>query len=88
MKANRSRGVAKALVQAVLNDVFSQQPQQSVLHRRTGTANPIGQIYLHAQLTAMPLYAGFGFVPIGPLFDEAGIKHQKMVLPGSSYSIQ
>ena len=72
LKAYRNRGVAKALLQAVLNDVFSQQPQ------------PIERIYLHAQLTAMPLYAGFGFVPVGPQFDEAGIQHQKMFLPGRS----
>lgn len=76
LKAYRNRGVAKALVQAVLNDIFGQQPE------------PIERIYLHAQVTAMPLYAGFGFVPVGPLFDEAGIQHQKMVLPGSAYSIQ
>lgn len=74
LKAYRGRGVGKALVQTVLNDVFSQQPQR-------GTAEPTGQIYLHAQLTAMPLYAHFGFAAVGPLFDEAGIRHQKMVLP-------
>ena len=76
LKAYRKKGIAKALVQAVLNDVFSQQPE------------PIERIYLHAQVTAMPLYAGFGFVPVGPLFDEAGIQHQKMVLPGSAYLTQ
>ncbi|WP_080239762.1 GNAT family N-acetyltransferase [Spirosoma rigui] len=76
LKEYRGQGVAKALVRAVLNDVFSQQPE------------PIERIYLHAQVSAMPLYAGFGFVPVGPVFDEAGIQHQKMVLPGSSYSIQ
>ncbi|MDB5240851.1 MAG: family N-acetyltransferase [Spirosoma sp.] len=76
LKAYRNRGVAKALVEAVLNNVFSQQPE------------PIERIYLHAQVTAMPLYAGFGFVPVGPVFDEAGIQHQKMVLPGSAYLIQ
>ena len=86
LKAYRKRGIAKALVQAVLNDVFSQQPQRPV--RRSGTAEPIERIYLHAQVTAMPLYAGFGFVPVGLLFDEAGIQHQKMVLPGSSYLTQ
>lgn len=66
----RKKGVGKALVQAVLNDVFSQQPE------------PIESIYLHAQVTAMPLYADFGFVPVGPKFDECGIQHYKMVLPG------
>ncbi|WP_420146555.1 GNAT family N-acetyltransferase [Spirosoma sp.] len=70
----RGYGVGKALVRAVLDDVFSQQPE------------PIERIYLHAQLTAMPLYAGFGFVPVGPMFEEAGIQHYKMVLPGSAYS--
>lgn len=69
LRAYRGRGVGNALVRAVLNDVFRQQPER---------------IYLHAQLTAMPLYARFGFVPVGPLFEEAGIQHQKMMLPGRS----
>ena len=74
LAACRGQGVGKALVQAVLDDVFSQQPE------------PIERIYLHEQVTAMPLYAGFGFVPVGPMFEEAGIQHYKMVLPGSAYS--
>ena len=72
----RGQGVGRVLVQAVLDDVFSQQPE------------PIERIYLHAQLTAMPLYTDFGFVAVGPLFEEAGIQHYKMVLPGSAYSKQ
>ena len=71
--AFREQGVGRALVQAVLDDVFSQQPE------------PIERIYLHAQVTAMPLYKGFGFISVGPMFEEAGIQHYKMVLPGSSY---
>ncbi len=74
----RGQGVGKALVRAVLDDVFSRQPQRR-------TADPIESIYLHAQVTAMPLYAGFGFVPVGPMFEEAGIQHYKMILPGSAY---
>jgi predicted GNAT family N-acyltransferase len=70
----RGKGVGKALVKAVLDDIFSQQPE------------PIERIYLHAQVTAMPLYAGFGFIPVGPMFEEAGIQHYKMVLPGSAYA--
>ena len=70
----RGLGVGKALVKAVLDDVFSQQPE------------PIERIYLHAQVTAMPMYAGFGFVSVGPMFEEAGIQHYKMVLPGSAYA--
>ena len=72
----RGRGVGKALVRAVLNDVFQQQPE------------PIESIYLHAQLSAMPLYTSFGFVAIGAQFEEAGIQHYKMVLPGSAYQTQ
>lgn len=72
----RDQGVGKALVQAVLDDVFSQQPE------------PIERIYLHAQVTAMPLYTGFGFIAIGPMFEEAGIQHYKMVLPGSAYATE
>lgn len=72
----RSKGVGKALVRVVLDDVFSQQPE------------PIERIYLHAQVTAMPLYAGFGFIPIGPMFEEAGIQHYKMVLPGAAYTTE
>lgn len=72
----RGQGVGKALVRALLDDVFSQQPE------------PIERIYLNAQLKAMPLYAGFGFVAVGPMFEEAGIQHYKMVLPGSAYSKQ
>lgn len=76
LKAFRGQGVGRALVRAVLDDVFSQQPE------------PIERIYLHAQLAAMPLYAGFGFVPVGPQFEEAGIQHYKMVLPGSAFPHQ
>ena len=76
LKEYRGQGVGKALVQAVLDDVFSQQPE------------PIERIYLHAQVSAMPLYASFGFVPVGPMFEEAGIQHYKMVLPGAAYSKQ
>ena len=76
LAAYRGMGVGKALVKAVLDDVFSQQPE------------PIQSIYLHAQLPAMPLYAGFGFVAVGPMFDEAGIQHYKMVLPGSAYTTE
>lgn len=72
----RGKGVGKALVRAVLDDVFSQQPE------------PIERIYLHAQVTAMPLYTSFGFVSVGSMFEEAGIQHYKMVLPGSAYATE
>jgi predicted GNAT family N-acyltransferase len=65
----RGRGTGKALVQTVLNDV-----------RTRPDAHPTVPIYLHAQIAAMPLYAGFGFEPVGERFVEAGIEHAKMVL--------
>lgn len=73
-KKFRGKGVGKALVKAVLDDVFSLQPE------------PIESIYLHAQVSAMPLYESFGFKPVGPMFEECNIQHYKMVLPGSAYS--
>ncbi|MFC5408298.1 GNAT family N-acetyltransferase [Larkinella bovis] len=69
----RGKGVGQALVRTVLEDVFSQQPE------------PIESVYLNAQLSAMPLYAKFGFVAVGPQFEECGIQHYKMVLPASSF---
>jgi predicted GNAT family N-acyltransferase len=36
-------------------------------------------VYLHAQLDAVTLYARFGFGKTGPEFEEAGIRHYKMV---------
>ena len=37
-------------------------------------------IYLHAQIQAIGLYRKLGFEPIGSEFEEAGIRHYKMVL--------
>lgn len=69
----RGQGVGKALVEAVLTDVLATHPPADSL------------VYMHAQLTAMPLYAGFGFVAVGPMFEECGIRHYKMVCPVSSF---
>lgn len=38
------------------------------------------QLSLHAQVSALPLYAGAGFEPQGAVFDEVGIAHQRMTL--------
>ncbi len=64
LEAYRSRGVGSALVQSILSDL------------------PIegGKVYLHAQITAMGLYSKHGFSAIGDEFEEANIKHYKMVL--------
>ncbi len=64
----RGQKVGSALMQAVLDDIGAQP----------GTAGR--QRYLHAQLTAMPLYGKFGFRLVGELFLECDIEHYKMIL--------
>lgn len=56
-------GVGKQLVQAVLNDLPADADY----------------VYMHAQLPAITLYEKFGFEKTGPEFEEAGIRHYKMV---------
>jgi predicted GNAT family N-acyltransferase len=63
LKSFRGKGVGQALVQAVLNDL----PPE------------VDYIYLHAQVDAVTLYERFGFVKTGPEFEEAGIRHYKMI---------
>jgi len=63
LDAARNRGVGSALVQTLLNEL----------------SHTNALIYLHAQLTAAPLYAKFGFKPKGENFWEADIEHVKMV---------
>ena len=38
------------------------------------------RIYLHAQVPVIGFYETLGFRCVGPVFDEAGIPHRKMVL--------
>jgi predicted GNAT family N-acyltransferase len=59
----RGNGIGSALVAFLLNETI-----------------PFGKkIYLHAQLTAAPLYAKHNFKPEGENFWEADIEHVKMV---------
>ena len=64
----RGKGVGQALVGAVLKDIASVPESKGKTK------------YLHAQLTAMPLYAKFGFEKVGDMFEECNIKHFKMEL--------
>lgn len=64
LKEFRNRGVGQELVRAVLADLPSGAEY----------------IYLHAQVQAAGLYSRFGFEKTGPMFEEAGIRHYKMVL--------
>lgn len=60
----RGLGVGQALVKSVLADL----PADAMY------------VYLHAQIQAVGLYEKFGFEITGPEFEEAEIKHYKMVL--------
>ncbi len=64
LKKFRGFGVGQALVKTVLADL------------------PAGadHVYLHAQIQAVTLYEKFLFEKMGEEFEEAGIRHYKMVL--------
>jgi predicted GNAT family N-acyltransferase len=63
LKNFRGHGVGQELVRTVLADL----PKDA------------DYIYLHAQIDAVTLYERFNFVKTGPEFEEAGIRHYKMV---------
>ena len=63
----RGHGVGTALVRQVLADVQAETPDAA-------------QVYLHAQLQAIPLYERTGFEKVGEMFEECDIQHYKMVL--------
>lgn len=63
----RNRGVGEALVHRVLADIRAEAP---------GAA----QVYMHAQLRAVPLYERTGFQKVGEMFEECDIQHYQMVL--------
>lgn len=60
----RSTGVGKELMDALLNDIDTKAQK----------------VYLHAQSQVVDFYKKQGFAPVGDEFEEAGIKHYKMVL--------
>lgn len=64
LKAFRGFGVGQALVKAVLADLPADADH----------------VYLHAQIKAVGLYEKFAFKKSGKEFEEAGIRHYKMVL--------
>jgi predicted GNAT family N-acyltransferase len=65
----RGRGVGQELVRAIIQDI------QQVL-KNEGKKGIL--MYLHGQVTAVPLYEKFGFVCSGEPFDECGIMHYYM----------
>jgi predicted GNAT family N-acyltransferase len=64
LKDFRGIGVARELVKTVLADLPADADY----------------IYLHAQIQAVSLYEKFNFEKTGPEFEEAGIRHYKMIL--------
>ncbi|MCH7412866.1 GNAT family N-acetyltransferase [Belliella sp. R4-6] len=66
LKSMRGKGVGQALVQAVIDDIASTDSAKGKL------------LYMHAQLTAIPLYAKFGFEKVGEMFEECNILHYQM----------
>ena len=68
LKEARGKGVGQALVAAVLADVNANPESEGKIK------------YLHSQLSAIPLYAKFGFEKVGEMFEECNIKHFKMEL--------
>lgn len=54
---------------------------RELLKRALATARRRGarRIYLHAQIAVIGFYEKLGFSCLGPVFDEAGIPHRKMV---------
>lgn len=60
----RRKGIALRLLNHILEEI----------------KNFEGEVYLHAQLHAVPLYEKGGFIKTGPLFFECNIPHFKMVL--------
>jgi predicted GNAT family N-acyltransferase len=65
---------------AVLSDYRSKGVGSALVDKVLSDLPPTNQVYLHAQLTAIPLYKKHGFVEVGPQFEEANIQHFKMVL--------
>jgi len=63
LKKFRGIGVGQELVKTVLSDL----PEDA------------SYVYMHAQLDAIPLYEKFNFEKVGAEFEEAGIRHYKMV---------
>ena len=66
LKSYRKKGVGKKLL------------KQAIALARRRSAR---KIYLHAQVPVIDFYESMGFRCSGPVFDEAGIAHRKMILP-------
>ena len=82
------RGGAKIGRMAVLKSHRRQGVGKKLLKHAVVCAKKLGasKIYLHAQVAVVGFYQRAGFRCVGPVFDEAGIPHRKMIL-GAQKSI-
>jgi len=62
----RGTGIGQAILEFLMNEA-----------RRRGFSRAV----LHAQLSAEGFYLKQGFLPVGPVFEEAGMSHRKMERP-------
>lgn len=68
---------------AVLKDVRHKNVGSKLLRTAITKIQDAGNTpTLGAQITAMGFYANHGFLPEGPVFDDAGIPHRTMTLTG------
>ncbi|HSK28872.1 MAG TPA: GNAT family N-acetyltransferase [Candidatus Limnocylindria bacterium] len=75
------RANAKIGRMAVLKSYRKRGVGSKLLKRAFAVAKKLGakKIYLHAQVAVIGFYEKFGFHCSGPVFDEAGIAHRKML---------
>ena len=66
LESFRNQAIGATLLYAVLADVRAELPDK--------------EVYLNAQLRAVPFYERHGFRTEGEIFEEAGIQHYRMVL--------
>jgi len=68
---------------AVLPDFRNQEIGATLLHAVLADVQaelPDAEVYLNAQLRAIPFYERHGFRKVGDMFEEADIQHYKMML--------
>jgi len=65
LKPNRKCGIGDAIMRAVIE---------------TAAVGQLPELFLHAQLTALPFYSGLGFVSYGVEFMDADMPHIAMKL--------
>jgi predicted GNAT family N-acyltransferase len=75
------RGSAKIGRMAVLKRYRKKGVGTKLLKRTIATAKKQSAqtIYLHAQVAVIDFYEAAGFHCVGPIFQEAGIPHRKMI---------